>query len=43
MTELETLKEKLKARKGKPGFAQNVREIEERIAELEQQEPPGGV
>lgn len=32
-----TLKAKAKARKGQPGFAQNVREIEARIAELEAQ------
>jgi exonuclease VII small subunit len=35
MTELETLQSKLKARKGKPGFEENVREIERRIQELE--------
>lgn len=34
-SELEALKAKLAARKGKPGYAQNVEEIEARIAELE--------
>lgn len=33
--ELAALKAKLNVRRGKPGFAQNVREIEARIAELE--------
>jgi len=35
MTELESLKAKLAARKGRPGYEGNVREIEKRIAELE--------
>lgn len=35
MSELEELKRKLKAREGKAGYAENVREIKERIAELE--------
>jgi hypothetical protein len=35
MTELESLKAKRDARKGKPEYAENVREIEARIAELE--------
>jgi len=35
--ELKALKAKLRARKDKPGYAQNVREIEARIAELEAQ------
>jgi len=35
MTELQELKAKLKAREGKPGFADNVAEIKARIAELE--------
>ncbi len=38
MTELEDLKAKLKAREGKPGFAENVEEIKRRIEELEQQQ-----
>ena len=33
--ELEILKRKLAARKDKPGWKENVREIEARIAELE--------
>lgn len=33
--ELETLRRKLAARKGAPGYEENVREIEKRIAELE--------
>lgn len=33
--ELATLKRKLAARKGRPEYAENVREIEARIAELE--------
>lgn len=33
--ELEILKCKLAARKGRPGWEENVREIEARIAELE--------
>lgn len=37
MTELERLKALLAARKGQPGFAQNVKEIEDRIARLEAQ------
>jgi hypothetical protein len=35
VTELESLKAKLAARKGKEGYKENVREIEARIAELE--------
>lgn len=35
MTELETLKAKLKARRGQPGLEENVKAIEQRIAELE--------
>lgn len=35
MDELETLRRKLAARKGKPGFTANVEAIERRIAELE--------
>lgn len=35
MTELETLKAKLAARDGMPGFEANVRDIKARIAELE--------
>lgn len=35
MDELTTLKAKLAARRNKPGFEENVREIEKRIAELE--------
>lgn len=35
MTEIDELKVKLAARKGKGGYAQNVREIEARIAYLE--------
>ncbi len=38
MTELEALKAKLKARKDRPGMAENVKEIERRIAELEAQQ-----
>lgn len=33
--ELDTLRRKLEARRDKPGFKDNVREIEARIAELE--------
>lgn len=33
--ELEALKRKLAARKAVPGFEENVRELEKRIAELE--------
>lgn len=33
--ELEALKAKLAARRNSPGFEENVREIEKRIAELE--------
>lgn len=33
--ELAALKAKLAARRNRPGYAQNVREIEARIAELE--------
>ena len=35
MTELEALRAKLAARKGKPGFAANVAAIEAEIARLE--------
>lgn len=34
-SELDRLKAKLAARKGVPGFEENVRELEQRIAELE--------
>jgi hypothetical protein len=34
MTELDDLKRKLKARRGKPGYGVNVAEIERRIAEI---------
>ncbi len=37
MTELEELREKLKAREGKPGMAENVKALKARIAELEAQ------
>lgn len=33
--ELADLRAKLAARKGKPGYAENVRQIEQRIAQLE--------
>lgn len=39
MTELESLKAKLAARKGIPEYAESVREIEARIAELEKNPP----
>ena len=35
--ELAALKAKLKAREGRPGFAQNVADLKARIAELEGQ------
>ena len=35
--ELKALREKLEARRGRSGLAQNVRDIEQRIAELERQ------
>lgn len=35
MSELDTLKAKLKARRGVPGYKRNCEEIERRIAELE--------
>lgn len=35
MSELEDLKRKLAVREGKAGFAENVRQIKARIAELE--------
>jgi hypothetical protein len=35
MDDLETLKRKLSAREGKPGFKANVEELKKRIAELE--------
>jgi hypothetical protein len=35
MTRLEELKAKLAARKGKPGMAENVKQLEEEIARLE--------
>lgn len=35
--EIALLREKLAAREGRPGFAENVREIKRRIAELEGQ------
>jgi hypothetical protein len=35
MAELDDLRRKLAARKGKPGYEENLREIEARIAELE--------
>jgi hypothetical protein len=35
MAEIDDLKRKLAARKGKPGYEENAREIEARIAELE--------
>lgn len=35
--ELKSLREKLEARRGRPGLSQNVRDIEARIAELERQ------
>lgn len=38
MTELESLRAKLASRKGREGYAENVREIERRIAELEKDE-----
>lgn len=34
-TELDTLKAKLAARDGRPGFEDNVKELRKRIAELE--------
>lgn len=37
MSELETLRAKLKARKGRPGFKENVAELERQIAALEAQ------
>lgn len=37
MTQLEDLKRKLAAREGKAGFAENVKLIKARIAELESQ------
>ena len=39
MTELESLRAKLASRKGREGYAENCREIEERIAELEAKNP----
>jgi hypothetical protein len=42
MTELEMLKAKLAARKGKEGYKENVREIEARIAELEKTNDQNG-
>lgn len=36
MTRLDDLRRKLAARKGKPGFEENVRAIEAEIARLEQ-------
>lgn len=38
MTPLEMLKAKLASRKGREGYAENVRELEKRIAELEKGE-----
>ncbi len=38
MTELESLRAKLRAREGKPGYEANIREIKERIAALEAME-----
>lgn len=35
MAEIDDLKRKLAARKGKPNYAENVRDIEARIAEIE--------
>jgi len=35
MAEIDDLKRKLAARKGRPGWEENVREIEARIVELE--------
>jgi exonuclease VII small subunit len=35
VSELDDLRRKLKARKGRPGFKANVAELEARIAELE--------
>jgi len=37
MAEIDDLKRKLAARKGKPGYKENAAEIEARIAELEKQ------
>lgn len=40
MPEIDDLKRKLAARKGRPGYDENVREIEARVAELEKTESP---